>query len=153
MSESPSYEIFDWINKDYLQKVLESHEAVAVNIIKHDVKHAIAKGDGNLSAMFRASIQYSIGADRNEKNISIIIKARLDDEALNEITAEYNLYERESQAYKCIINDSMKLLREIGDDTVFAPRYEFGIEDGSWNRSHYDHVYVLNSLSKRYQNE
>ncbi|KAG4065559.1 hypothetical protein HA402_013329 [Bradysia odoriphaga] len=122
MSETPSYEIFDWINKAYLQKVLESHEAVAVNIINHDVKHATAKGDGNLSAMFRASIKYSTGADRNEKNISIIIKARLDDAALNEITEEYNLFERESQAYKCIIKDSMVLLREIGDDTVFAPR-------------------------------
>lgn len=120
MSEQQTYEVFEWINKDYLQKVLENYEAITVNIIKHEVKHATSKGEGYLGAMFRATIKYSVGLEI--RSISLIIKANLDDASLNEIVAEFNIFERESQAYKCIINDSMKLLREIKDDTVFAPR-------------------------------
>lgn len=122
MSEEQTYNVFEWINKDYLQKVLESHEALTVNIIEHEVKHASAKGEGYLGAMFRATVKYLVGSEKNEKFISLIIKASLDDASLNEITAEFNIFERESQAYKCIIKDSMKLLKEIQDDTVFAPR-------------------------------
>lgn len=122
MSETQTYEIFDWISKDYLQKVLDSYEGFEVNIIEHDVKHATSKGDGYLSAMFRASVKYSIGTDRTDKNISLIIKTRLDDPNVSEITEEFNIFERESQAYKCIIKESTTILKEIGDDTVFGPR-------------------------------
>lgn len=122
MSDEQTYEVFEWINKEYLQKVLESHEGVTVNIIQHEVKHATAKGEGYLGAMFRATVKYLVGSEENQKAISLIIKARLDDPSLSEITEEFNIFERESQAYKCIIKESMKLLKEIQDDTVFAPR-------------------------------
>lgn len=123
MSEEQTYQVFEWINKDYLTKVLESHEAVTVNISEHEVKHATAKGEGYLGAMFRATVKYSIGTDKSQKTISLIIKARLEDPNVSEIAEEFNIFERESQAYKCIIKDGMKILKEIGDDTVFAPRY------------------------------
>ncbi len=122
MSSDHPYEIFDWINKDYLQKVLNSHESTAVNIVEHIVQHATSKGQGYLGAMFRAIVKYKIGANDNEKSISLIIKARLEDPSITEIAEEFNIFERESQAYKCIIKDSMKILKETGDDTVFAPR-------------------------------
>lgn len=122
MSTEQTYEVFEWINKDYLLRALESHEGGAVNIIENEVKHANAKGEGYLGAMFRATVKYSTAVDKNEKNISLIIKARLEDPSLSEIVEEFNIFERESQAYKCIINDSMKILKETGDDTVFAPR-------------------------------
>lgn len=122
MSEEQTYEIFEWINKDYLQAVLESHEAVAVNIVEHEVKHATSKGQGYLGAMFRAIVKYNIEADDNTKTIQLIIKARLEDPSVTEIAEEFNIFERESQAYKCIIKDSMKMLTETGDDTIFAPR-------------------------------
>lgn len=124
MSEAQTYEVFEWINKDYLSKVLASHEAVAVNISEHDVKHATMKGEGFLGAMFRATVKYSTGTDKKEKTISLIIKARLEDPSISEIAEEFNIFERESQAYKCIIKDSQTILKETGDDTVFAPRYE-----------------------------
>lgn len=123
MSEEQTYKVFEWINKDYLTKVLESHEAVTVNISEHEVKHATAKGEGYLGAMFRATVKYSIGTDKNQKTISLIIKAQLEDSSVSEIAEEFNIFERESQAYKCIIKDCMKILKETGDDTVFAPRY------------------------------
>lgn len=122
MSEEQTYEIFEWINRDYLSKVLESHESVAVNITEHEVKHATMKGEGFLGAMFRATVKYSIGTDGNQKTISLIIKARLEDPSISEIAEEFNIFERESQAYKCIIKDCMKLLKETQDDTTFAPR-------------------------------
>lgn len=122
MSVEQTYEIFEWINKAYLSKVLESHESVAVNIIDHDVKHATTKGEGFLGAMFRATVKYSIGDVEHPKTISLIIKARLEDPSITEIAEEFNIFERESQAYKCIIKDSMKILKATEDDTVFAPR-------------------------------
>lgn len=123
MSEEQTYDVFDWINKDYLQRVLESHEAATVNIIEYEVKHATGKGEGYLGAMFRATIKYSIEAKDDQRTISLIIKTHLDDLTISEITEEFNIFERESQAYKSIIKESMKLLKGIQDETVFAPRY------------------------------
>lgn len=122
MSEEQTYEVFEWINKDYIRKVLASHEGVAVNISEYDVKHATAKGEGFLGAIFRSTVKFAIGTDKSEKTISLIIKARLEDPSVSEIAEEFNIFERESQAYKCIIKDSMTILKETGDDTVFAPR-------------------------------
>lgn len=127
MSHEQTYEIFEWINSDYLKKVLESHETASVKIIEHKVTHATAKGENYIGAMFRGVIKYSIGTESNPKNIQLIIKARQDDPAISEITEDLNIFERESQAYKCIIKESMKLLNEIQDTTVFGPRFVFRV--------------------------
>lgn len=126
MSEGQqTYQIFDWINKDYLQNVLSSYHEVTVDVTEYDVNHATTKGQGYLGAMFRAVVKYQLEStdDKDQKTLSLIIKARLENETVNEILEEYNIFERESQAYKCIIKECQKMLKETGDETIFAPRY------------------------------
>lgn len=120
---SQTYEIYDWITDELLVKILKSHENDKnVKLIKRDVNHATLKGDNYVGALFRAKLSYSVDDDSDVvKDVSFILKSSLEDELMSEISETYSTFQRETAVYKNIAKDGEKLLKSIGDDTIFAP--------------------------------
>lgn len=57
---SPPKPLPNWLNGDFLEKQLQNyHLDESVKLMRFDVKPAMAKGDGYLSAMFRVTVYYT----------------------------------------------------------------------------------------------
>lgn len=113
---------YSWINKEFLIKVLEFHEEKSVVLHKFNIQFATSKGDNYVGAVFRSILEYSLDESSEIQTNSIIIKTPQDNADIKEITEEFNVFDRELQAYQYMLIESMNLLREINDPTVFAPR-------------------------------
>lgn len=121
MEVQQTYAISEWINEDYISKVIATLEkCAAITINSFTINHATSKGENFAGALFRVNVKYSLNTNES-KEISLIIKTKLDDPIVNEIMEEYNVFQRESQVYGVILEKCLELLKNFGDDTIFAP--------------------------------
>ena len=85
------------------------------------MKPATSKGENFASSLYLLTANYSTLNDDN-KSISFIVKCRLENEMMEAIETEFNVFSRETQFYKVIANEMEKLLRSINDSTDFATK-------------------------------
>lgn len=118
MSESP-----EWFNEDCVSKILSKFEVFpnVVKICSWTMKRATSKGENYVSLLNLLEVKYIL-SDGLEKSCSFIVKSRLEDEFIEAMDSDVNVFGRECQVYGSIIVEMEKLLRSIGDNTVFAPK-------------------------------
>lgn len=121
-SANQQYPIYSWIHLEYLTTILQSLLKTDSTAIKEfDIDYATKRGENYSSAMYRAKIKYIEFSQENE--ISIIIKAKLDDENSTVDRRSYidYMFVRESQVYKVILNEFQKIMGK-SSHVVFAPK-------------------------------
>ena len=110
----------EWLNQEFLEKVLNKYEGHPVHIENFTIQPATKKGENYASCMNLVKLEYSnMGAS---KTISLIIKSQLKTAMMEEITEEFNIFEREIQVYSVLLAKFEHLLRTINDQTSFGPR-------------------------------
>lgn len=116
-SESPS-----WFTEEHVEKILYEYETYpkAAKINSWSLKPATNKGENFASSLSVLESSYIL-SDGIEKTSSFIVKCRLENEMMDSIEKVFNVFERETQVYKCIIKEMESILRSIGNNTVFAP--------------------------------
>lgn len=118
MSDTPN-----WFTEEYVEKILFEYEKFpkVVKLNSWSLKAGTNKGENFASSLNLLDCQYIL-SDGTEKSSTFIVKCRLENEMMEAIESDFNVFERESQVYKIIINEMESLLRSIEDDTVFAPK-------------------------------
>lgn len=115
--------ISEYLNDGYIHKILNAYEKQEVEILKYEVESATKKGENFASSLSRLRMQYCLGQNGHTKTLTTIVKSRLGGEVLAEIETEFSIFDRESQVYKIILKECEDMLKNIGDDTHFGPRY------------------------------
>lgn len=116
------FEVYDWLNKEYLTNAVSSYEKHKIEIIDWNIDHATGKGENFASAVFRVNISYTT-ENKEQKERRFIIKAAVADEKMNEVLLELNSHSRELVMYRDVITKSYELLKNIGIQIKFAPEY------------------------------
>ncbi|XP_037947061.1 uncharacterized protein LOC119678998 [Teleopsis dalmanni] len=112
----------EWINADFLTKVLNSCETdtdITVNNFK--ITPASAKGDHYASIMFRIYVEFKQKGELRKK--TLIIKTMPEAEGLKKaILEKSSIFEIEIGMYTQILPKFEELLRSVGDKTVLSPK-------------------------------
>lgn len=116
----------EWLNKDYLLRVLETDFQCPTGEIKLDkfrVESATNKGDNYASEMFRITLEFSKAGKALRKRI--ILKKDHTDKEVNQYFEAYNLYSTEINYYRLCQPPLEKILRSLGETTSLSPRMIF----------------------------
>uniref|UniRef100_A0A1L8DZT5 Putative ecdysteroid kinase n=1 Tax=Nyssomyia neivai TaxID=330878 RepID=A0A1L8DZT5_9DIPT len=118
----PEYPIYEWINKELCTKIVSSYMRKSCEITDLDIKYATRKGDNFTSALFRIKLSYSAAGGPQVHQLRFILKTPIQLDLMDAVSAEFNIFKRESVVYGTILEKCYNLLREKGDTVVFGPR-------------------------------
>lgn len=119
MSNSDS-RIPNFLNKKYLEKVLQAHEkSETIQIINFDIRPPIIEESHHASLLLRADVNYSY--HENVFNKRFIIKTMLLNEEIAKLMKNAEIYQREMIMYNRILPEYKKLLHSIHDSDQLYP--------------------------------
>ncbi|XP_055904970.1 uncharacterized protein LOC129940607 [Eupeodes corollae] len=120
-----------WLDSEFVFKIISKHSKIPVKEIKLFSKQpATAKGENYSSVMTLLNVEYvTEQSNGSNESASFIVKTRVQDETFAAIEEDYNIFERELKVYEVFMPEAERLLRSIGDDTVFGPKAIY-LEDG-----------------------
>lgn len=110
----------DFLNKAYLEKVLQKHENESIRVQDFDCKPAVAAGNNYASLLLRVNVKYIKNAEDLEK--SLIIKTVVADAEMAKMVIENGIYQKELVMYDRILPKFQNLLTSHGDtEQLFSP--------------------------------
>ncbi|KAL5274231.1 hypothetical protein ACFFRR_000783 [Megaselia abdita] len=118
MSGGPS-----WFTEEHVLNILSEYETFPklVKLNSWSLKPATSKGENFASSLNVLESKYIL-SDGSEKSSSFIVKCRLENEMMDAIESDFNVFERETQVYRVIIKEMEGILRSIEDYTELAPK-------------------------------
>uniref|UniRef100_A0A1B0D1Q3 CHK kinase-like domain-containing protein n=1 Tax=Phlebotomus papatasi TaxID=29031 RepID=A0A1B0D1Q3_PHLPP len=119
---NPEYPIYEWVNKDLCTKILNAYTKNSCKINNLDIQYATNKGDNFTSALFRIKVAYTKDSCSQEQQLQFILKTPIEADVIDTVSAEFNIFTRESTIYGSILEKCYELLKEKGDTTIFGPR-------------------------------
>ncbi|XP_037947054.1 uncharacterized protein LOC119678990 isoform X2 [Teleopsis dalmanni] len=112
-----------WLNADFLAKVLKEYEGdSAITIKNYKITPATVRGDHYASVMFRAEVDY-VQTGRSTTKSMIIKTMPEEDGSKKELLQETHIFETEIGVYSEVIPRMEKILRAVGDNTVLGAKY------------------------------
>lgn len=125
MSESDQIES-NWMSDDFFETVLKSHyNTDSIKIVSTNIKPAAKKGENFASAVYRVVVTFLRKDTNNEEIISLILKTNSTNAAVQEVIAEFQVFEREFITYKEVLIACEQLLRDVSDTLNFSPQLIF----------------------------
>lgn len=116
---------FPWITESFLLDALKKLEsnAESIAIKSFDVKNAVADGENYGSKILRITVKYTLNDTRVQKSTDFVLKTKVVNQELDELTKKYDVFLREVEVYRRILPEVYSLLRSIGDPTKLGPLY------------------------------
>lgn len=116
-------DIPSWFTEECAVQILNKYEDFPkiIKIISWSIRPATIKGENFASSLNLLECEYIVYGGI-VKSSSFIVKCRLENEMMDAIESDFNVFERESQAYKIIISEMEIMLKSIGDNTIFGPK-------------------------------
>ncbi|XP_037947047.1 uncharacterized protein LOC119678984 [Teleopsis dalmanni] len=111
-----------WLNGDFLAKVLKECEGDSAIVIKnHKLTPATVRGDHYASVMFRARVDYEQNGETKSK--SLIIKTMPEENGnKKDFLQESQIFETEIGMYSEVVPRFEKILRSVGAETVLGAK-------------------------------
>ncbi|XP_055301831.1 uncharacterized protein LOC129568209 [Sitodiplosis mosellana] len=123
---SVTYSPPQWLDKKFLDEHLQKyHQNMEIQVINFDVKPAVGKGENYFSCIHRVNVTFiSSGNNATKKgdttNISLIVKEESTDEWLVQTSAQFHIFDKETEFYREISSKINKILNELGEEKLFA---------------------------------
>ena len=114
-----------WLDQDLFDKAIRSYEAdPQAKVNSFDIKAATNPGENFASAVFRATIKFTSKYQKNEKEMSVIIKTQpvSVDIPDMEVLQETTLYDSEIAAYTEVLVKIQDLVNSVGYEDVICPK-------------------------------
>ncbi|XP_075145284.1 uncharacterized protein LOC142220180 [Haematobia irritans] len=123
MGESCSWQAPQWLNENYLEKILKKYlQDDTLTITAIELKPATVNGENYASVMTRIQIVYQTSMNDQPQRLSFIMKCAFGDESSGaSIMADYDIYNTEMKIYEQVLPKMDEILQEIGiNEQLFA---------------------------------
>jgi len=117
--------ISPWLNQELFDKAIQSYESdPQAKVNSFDIKAATAPGENFASAVYRAIIKFTSKYQKDEKELSVIIKTQpvTVDMPDMEILQETTIYDTEIAAYTEVLVKVQELFEAAGFEDVMSPK-------------------------------
>lgn len=114
-----NYIVPDWLDKEFVQKVLSQKHGTSVSIDSFTVDSATQKGDNFASEMFRIIVSYSVNGEGRVKNL--ILKKSHTDPKISGIFERSDMYRKEINCYRVYLPEFQKILQSVGEQAKLSP--------------------------------
>ena len=118
-------EIPSWLDQDLFDKAIRSYEAdPQAKVNSFDIKAATNPGENFASAVFRATIKFTSKYQKNEKEMSVIIKTQPVNVDLPgmEHMKDTTLFSNEMAAFSDVLWKIQDLIYSVGYEDVMCPK-------------------------------
>lgn len=123
MSEQSIFELFPWMNADFVKKVVENYErSENVSLKSFDAKSAFKSGENFSIHMITLAVNFTDKNKDLEKQKEFLMKIAIQTEGYAHVCNECHIYEREIEAYMKILPAIGKCFDSIGETFQIAPR-------------------------------
>lgn len=114
-----------WMDELFFEKVLQKSEKDPnLSVSSCSLSPGSKAGDHVMSAVLRATVKYqSDGGEQRET--SLIVKSLCDGHVRTHVEP---LFETETIMYETVVPEMERLLRTVGADTEFGPRWDFTVK-------------------------
>jgi hypothetical protein len=114
-----------WLDLDLFDRAIQSYESdPQAKVSSFDIKAATQPGENFASAVFRAIVKFTSKYQKDEKEVSVIIKTQPVNVDLPgmEHMKDTTLYETEIAAYTNVLGKIQELISSVGYKDVMCPR-------------------------------
>jgi hypothetical protein len=114
-----------WLNQELFDKAIQSHESDSnAKVTSFDITAATQPGENFASAVYRATIKFTSKYQKDEQEISVIIKTQpvSIEQPDMEILLDTTLYDTEIAAYTEVLVKIQDLVSDAGYADVMSPK-------------------------------
>ena len=115
-----------WLNQDFFDTAIRAYKSDAqAQVTSFDIKAATQPGENCASAVFRATIKFTSKYQKDEKELSVIIKTQpvAVDLPNMEHMSDTTLFQTEMAMYTDVLPQIQELVKSAGYDEIVCPRY------------------------------